>query len=86
MPEAIRPIPRAVPIDGAAAFDEPSAEPLEPFFWTKPSEPDPGRTTAFALLYADLAGISGGKAAMETGDTPTEKTAAGNNVPISRSA
>ena len=43
-------------------------------------------TTTFTLLYADLAGISTDEAAMETGDTPTEKTAAGSNVPMSRSA
>lgn len=53
MPQAIRPIPRAVPIDAAAAFDEPSAEPREPFFWTKPSEPDPGRLRPTSALIRD---------------------------------
>ncbi|WP_419916126.1 hypothetical protein [Candidatus Poriferisodalis sp.] len=43
-------------------------------------------TTAFTLLYADLAGISASKAVMETGVTRSEEMGAGNNAPISRSA
>ncbi len=43
-------------------------------------------TTAFTLLYSDLAGLSAGRAVMETGVTRTEEMGAGNNVPISHSA
>lgn len=53
MPQIIRQIPRAEPADLIEAPDAPPADPPEPFFWTKPSEADPGRLRPISALIRD---------------------------------
>ncbi len=57
MPQTIRPIPRAVPADAVAAFDAPSADPPEPFFWTEPSDPTPRKLRPIPALIRDTFGF-----------------------------
>ena len=53
MPQVIRQIPRAEPADQIEAPEAPPADPPEPFFWTEPSEPDPGRLRPISALIGD---------------------------------
>jgi hypothetical protein len=53
VPPIIRQIPRAEPVDPVDAPEDPPSDPPEPFFWTKPSEPEPGRLRPFPALIHD---------------------------------
>ncbi|MDE0676332.1 MAG: hypothetical protein OXH42_03215 [Acidimicrobiaceae bacterium] len=53
MPQIVRQIPRTEPLDAVEAPEEPPADPPEPFFWTRPSEPEPGTLRPIRALIGD---------------------------------
>ena len=53
MPQIIRQIPRAEPVDPVEKAEDPPAVPPEPFFWTKPAEPEPGTLRSIPALIGD---------------------------------